>query len=149
MRSIIVVLGAASLLAACTTRPRAASGPTFAWDTANSVVRRAPSSGRTGATGTWTGALPAADAGGRRFTLILGQRQKAELITEYDGKGTIVEKGTWFAAGSAVTLNFTERDGQAINSFLAYDLLGDRLTPTAGWDATSWGSGGPPVLLRR
>lgn len=148
MRSIVIVLGAVATLSACTTRPPGAGGRVFAWDTVGSVMRatRAPASNS--AVGRWTGSLPAADAAGRRFTLVLLPKTAAELTTVYDGKGTVTEKGVWFADGRAITVNLTERDGEPINSFLAYDLQGERLVPTPGWDTNLWGTSGPPQLVR-
>ncbi len=148
MRSIVIVLGAVVTVAACTARPPGADRRDADADTIGRVQRDTGAMASSPLLGRWTGSLPAADAAGRRFTLVLMPRAGVELMTEYDGKGSVTEKGAWFADGSALTINLTRRDGQPINSFLAYDVRGDRLVPTPGWDTNLWGTVGPPELVR-
>jgi hypothetical protein len=148
MRPLIATL-ALLALAACTPRPKSASGPTLPWDTAGTPYRRDPSAVRVmPAAGRWLGELPAADAARRTFTLVLDEDYSATLFTEYAGKGVITEKGTWSADGPAVTILLLDHDGKPINTFLAYDLNGRTLVPAAGWDSTLWGSNGPPPLQK-
>ncbi len=148
MRPLIPTL-ALLALAACTPRPKSASGPTLPWDTAGTPYRRAPSAVRVApAAGRWLGALPAADAEKRSFTLLLQENSSATLFTDFAGKGVITEKGTWSADGPAVTVLLLQHDGKPINTFLAYDLKGRMLVPAAGWDSTLWGTSGPPALQK-
>jgi hypothetical protein len=148
MRSLIPAL-ALLALAACTTRPKSASGPTLPWDTAGTPYRRAPSTARVmPGVGRWMGELPAADAAKRIFTLLLDEDYSAILFTDFAGKGVITEKGTWSADGTAITVLLLDHDGKPINTFLAYDLNGRTLVPAAGWDSTLWGTNGPPALQK-
>ena len=148
MRPLIPTL-ALLVLAACTPRPKSASGPTLPWDTAGTPYRRDPSAVRVmPAVGRWLGELPAADAAKRTFTLVLDEDYSAILFTDYVGKRVITEKGTWSADGPAVTILLLDHDGKPINTFLAYDLNGRTLVPAAGWDSTMWGSNGPPPLQK-
>jgi hypothetical protein len=148
MRPLIPTL-ALLALAACTTRPKSASGPTLPWDTAGTPYRRVPAPVRvTPAAGRWLGELPAADAATRKFTLLLAEDYSAMLFTDFVGKGVVTEKGTWSADGSAITILLMDHDGKPITTFLAYDLNGRTLVPAAGWDSTLWGANGPPALQK-
>ncbi|HEX5817882.1 MAG TPA: hypothetical protein VFY20_03335 [Gemmatimonadales bacterium] len=148
MRSLCATLALLTLVG-CTVRPKSASGPTLPWDTVGTPYRKGPPRSMLPAAGQWMGELPAADAAARRFTLVLGEDYSAMLFTEFEGKGTITEKGTWSADGPAVTVLLMEHDGKPINTFLAYDLNGRMLVPAAGWDSTLWGANGPPALQKR
>ena len=141
MRSLHVTLVVLAL-AGCAERPRSADGSTPSADSARARAANP-------AVGQWTGELPAADAAARRFTLVLDEDYSALLFTEFAGKGTTSEKGTWSADGPAVTILLTERDGKPTNTFLGYDLNGRTMVPAAGWDSTLWGANGPPALQKK
>jgi len=146
MRSFCIGLSLLVLIG-CGDRSKSADGRARRADTTSasrdSVAHAGP------AVGQWTGELPAADAAARRFTLALGADNSAVLRTELADKGMSTEKGTWSADGKAITVMLVERDGKAVNAFLAYDLQADQLVPAAGWDSTRWGAAGPPTLVKR
>ena len=134
------------LLAGCERRPKPASADSAAGP---AKLQTATATGAGAAVGQWVGELPAADSPSRRFTLTLGDDFTAQMRTEYEGKGELMEKGTWSADGKAVTVMINDRSGKPVSAFLAYDLLDAELVPSAGWDSTAWGTVGPPRLARR
>ncbi|HEX5635364.1 MAG TPA: copper resistance protein NlpE N-terminal domain-containing protein [Gemmatimonadales bacterium] len=149
MRLALLAACTLAALTACTPRPKRASGPTFAWDTANSVVReRAPVMPRV--LGQWFGELPSADGAGRDFILYLNEDGSARMVTMFRKAGAerLIETGVWSERNDAVTVAL-DKAGRDAPEFLGYDLRNRELVPVAAWDSTLWGSQGPPVLRRR
>jgi predicted small lipoprotein YifL len=98
--------------------------------------------------GTYKAQLPAADAAGRNLTLVLNADKSATLTTEYIGKGTIVQKGTWSSSGSSVTVTLTEQDGRPVKVEITFELKGDELVATQ-WDQNLYGSVGPGTYKKQ
>jgi hypothetical protein len=98
--------------------------------------------------GTYKAQLPAADAAGRNLTLVLNADKSATLTTEYIGKGTIVQKGTWSSSDPAVTVTLTEQDGRQIKDEFSFELKGDELVATQ-WDKNLYGSVGPGTYKKQ
>jgi len=98
--------------------------------------------------GTYKAQLPAADASGRNLTLVLNADKSATLTTEYIGKNTVVQKGTWSSSGAAVTVTLTELDGRAVKVEMTFELKGDELVATQ-WDKNLYGSVGPGTYKKQ
>jgi uncharacterized lipoprotein NlpE involved in copper resistance len=147
----LALLAACSLaaLTACTPRPKRASEPTFAWDTANGAARDRAAA-RPRLQGQWAGELPSADGAGRDFLLYLNADGSARMVTMFRKVGAqrVIETGVWSERNGAVTVAL-DKAGRAAPEFLAYDLRDLELVPAPAWDTTLWGSQGPPVLRRR
>jgi hypothetical protein len=153
---VLAVLAVLVPLSACTPRPRAARGPTFSWDTANSVVRRAPGSraaprpsGAPSASGEWIGTV-ATPAGDRATVLVLERdgRARLEFSPAREGLPDVLEGG-WAREATWVRVEFFRADGEPINIPVEYDLSGNELLPVTGWDAARFGSPEPPRFARR
>jgi hypothetical protein len=135
--------------AAATTAPAGAeSSPAAATDLPASGA--APAESGTQAAGTYTAALLAADAEARKITVALAPDGTAALSTEFVGKGTFVEKGTWTQDGLTVNVVFTEQDGQTLAApeTFVFELQGGNLANTA-WDQAAYGEGGLGTLLKQ
>lgn len=70
----------------------------------------------------------AADSADRNLTLVLSLDGTAALMTEFVGRGTIIERGTWSAAQTRVMINWTELEGESINLRMIFELRGNGLT---------------------
>ncbi len=116
-------------------------------DSAETGPPQSAAMGTPSAVGVYTGTLPAADAGARKFTLTLMTSSEAELLTEYTGKGVVTSRGTWTAAGSDLIITLAPADAIGSPETLEYRIEGDGLTPVQ-WDSAAWGSEGPPKLRR-
>jgi hypothetical protein len=154
--AVLAFLAVLVPLAACTPRPRAARGPTFAWDTANSVVRTAPGSravrrpsGVPSVAGEWVGTV-ATPAGDRATVLVLERegRARLEFSPAREGLPDVLEGG-WAREATWVRIEFFRADGAPIDAPVEYDLSGNELLPVTGWDAARFGSAEPPRLARR
>jgi hypothetical protein len=120
-----------------------ASGTTAMTDTVGS-------SSAAGAAGTYAGGLPAADAEARLITLVLLADGTATLSTEYVGKGTFLQTGTWQQAGTNVSTTFTTQDGNTLANPETFEWeLVDGNLANRGWDRTAYGDDGFGVLLRQ
>lgn len=138
--------------AAPTTEPTAAEATSASPVVATTVPGASgqPAESGTQAVGTYTAALPAADAEARKITVALAPDGTAALSTEFIGKGTFVEKGTWTQDGITVTVVFTEQDGQTLAApeTFVFELQGGNLANTS-WDQAAYGDGGLGTLLKQ
>jgi hypothetical protein len=94
--------------------------------------------------GTFVANLPAADAPGRKITLTVQPGGTAEMVTEYTGKGKVVQRGTWAQHESSLIVEFTPEAGRQPSTPLTWELTKDGLTPKT-WDQTEYGSTGLPM----
>ncbi len=99
--------------------------------------------------GTYKAQLPAADAAGRNMTLVLNADKSCALTTEFVGKpDQFVEKGTWSAAGDAITIRLTEQNSKPENVEITFDFKDGDLVATK-WDKTLYGTAGPGRYKRQ
>ena len=85
--------------------------------------------------------LAAAESADRNLTLVLSQDGTAALMTEFVGRGTMIERGTWMASDRRVVINWTEMDGEAIHLRMIFELRGKGLT-CVGPDPNALGAKG-------
>lgn len=85
--------------------------------------------------------LPAANAPGQNITLVLSQDGTAVLTTEFVGKGTIVEQGTWNFTQDQVRVSLTAQDGSPETHELNFAARGSQLV-YVGPNANVYGSAG-------
>ena len=71
--------------------------------------------------------LSTADASQRNLTLVLNQDGTALFTTEFIGRGTIVERGTWTADRARAEIMLTDLDGQRIQLRLIFELRGNEM----------------------
>ena len=90
--------------------------------------------------------VTAMEAADRNLTLVLSLDGTAALMTEFIGRGTIIERGTWSSAQRRVHINWTELDGEAINLRMIFELQGNGLT-CVGPDPNALGTRG--ITLNR
>jgi uncharacterized lipoprotein NlpE involved in copper resistance len=104
----------------------------------------------TQAAGTYTAALPAADAAARKVTIALAPDGTAQMSTETIGKGTSAESGTWRQDGVTVAVTLDQADGAALPTpaMLLFELTGGNLRNT-DWDHAVYGDDGLGTLLRQ
>lgn len=96
--------------------------------------------------GTWrSDALPAADASGRVYELVIADDGRADLSTTYVGKGTIVERGTWDGRDSLVRV-VARKDGTGAPQSYLFTLRPDSTLALAP-DTVRFGTAG--LVLRR
>ena len=161
----LAVLGAAPLLmlaaAACGSGAPVAA-PTVP-PTAGDVTGQPPGAIATTATtevtggqaavaaGTYTAALPAADAAARKIALTLAPDGTATLATAFVGKGgAMTETGTWLQHEGMVNVALTHRDGTptAARTEFVFDLKNGNLV-SSDWDRTLYGETGLGTLLKQ
>lgn len=81
------------------------------------------------------------DSTKRNLTLVLRQEGNALLVTEFVGRGTIVERGTWRDAYPRAEIILTDLDGQAIHLRMIFELRGDEMV-YVGPDPFAFGTAG-------
>ncbi len=109
----------------------------------HSLVRGGASATTSATTeGTFSGALPAAHADNRRFTLSLRGDGTASLCTVDFDQGVVIERGRWSRNGADVILQLN-----AAQSPIIWRKDVETLLPTE-WNRIDWGIAGPPVLAR-
>lgn len=71
--------------------------------------------------------LATAEASQRNLTLVLNQDGTAQFVTEFIGRGTIVERGTWAADRARAEIMLTDLDGQRITLRMIFELRGNEM----------------------
>lgn len=82
----------------------------------------------------------------RNLTLVLTGDGTAVLITEFVGKGTILERGSWLCKDKQAEILWTELDGETIALRMTFELRGNELI-YVGPDPNALGA--LPVRLHR
>jgi len=91
-----------------------------------------------------SGMLPAASTPGRAFTLELTEEGVATFTADYqDGKGPVVEVGTWEEADGVLTTTLTTRRGYPISTgplTMTYEVGEDDSLSLVDYDESRWGA---------
>lgn len=77
--------------------------------------------------GSYSGTLPSLAPGQHIAVLTLNADSAAVLADMEAGKSSILQIGTWTMSGSTVTINFTQKDGTAVQETLTLELKGNEL----------------------
>lgn len=85
--------------------------------------------------------LLTADSTRRNLTLVLSQDGTAALMTEFVGRGTIIERGSWNGEQDRADIVWTELDGQAIYLRMVFELRGNTMV-YVGPDPHAFGAAG-------
>ncbi|MDZ7632829.1 MAG: hypothetical protein U5K74_16190 [Gemmatimonadaceae bacterium] len=91
--------------------------------------------------------LPAADAGGRIYRLEMLSGGTAEFTTEFVGKSTITERGTWDGADSLVRIVVRGSATASRPTSLLLAIRGNALG-LVQFDTTLWGPAGLTLTRR-
>ncbi len=77
--------------------------------------------------GSYSGTLPPLAPGQHIAVLALNADSGAVLADMEAGKSSVLELGTWTTSGNTVTINFTDKDGTAVQDTLTLELKDDEL----------------------
>lgn len=71
--------------------------------------------------------LMTADSTCRNLTLVLSQDGTAALMTEFVGRGTMIERGKWSGEQQRAEITWTDLDGEAIYLRMIFELRGNEM----------------------